>query len=110
MRNSEPLRIGGNSRFRSVLNVGGIRNSEPLRIGENSQFCSVLNVGGIRNSEPLRIGTNILYRAEDFCTSEQIEQLFLLFEALLLDSEQTVQIVLGINWKFCFSVETAPFI
>ena len=88
----------------------GIRNSEPLRIGENSQFCSVLNVGGIRNPEPLRIGPNILYRSEDFCTSEQTEQLFLLFEALLLDSEQTVQIVLGINWKFCFSVETAPFI
>ena len=58
IRNSELLRIGGNSRFRSVLSVGGIRNSEPLRIGGNSQFCSVLNVGGIRNSEPLRIGGN----------------------------------------------------
>ena len=38
IRNSEPLRIGGNSRFRSVLSVGGIRN---FQNGENNQFCSV---------------------------------------------------------------------
>ena len=37
-------------------------------------------------------------------------QLFLSFEALLLDTEQTVQIILGINWRFCRSVEAAPFI
>ena len=46
-----PLEFGVNSRFCSVLNVGGIRNSESLRIGVNRQFYSVLSDGGIRNSE-----------------------------------------------------------
>ena len=94
-----PLESGVNSRFCSVFNDGGIRNSASLRIGINSQFYSILNEGGIRNSESLRIGVNsrfcseilnlfvifksllyflrellipnILYRSEDFCTSEQ---------------------------------------
>ena len=46
-----PIESGVNSRFFSVLNVGGIRNSESLRIGVNSEFRSVLSNGGIRNSE-----------------------------------------------------------
>ena len=100
--------FGETGRFRLVLNVGGIRNSESLRIGVNSRFCSVLNDGG---SEILNLFVflvfksllyslrellipNILYRSEDFCTSEQTEQLFFSFEASFLDSEQTVQIIL----------------
>ena len=38
LRPSESEKI---AKFCSVLNVGGIRNSEPLRIGGNSRFRSV---------------------------------------------------------------------
>ena len=64
-----PLESGVNSRFYSVLNVGGIRNSESLRIGVNSQFYSIqLNDEGIRNSESFYNAFTLNYK----CYQDQI--------------------------------------
>ena len=110
------LEFDVNSRLCSVLNVGGIRNSGSLRIGGNSRFSSVLSdrwklpnlfclkSSGIRNSEPFRIGVNSQFysvlnvRGSEILSPSELEKIayFVLFKMLrgseILSPSESVEI------------------